>query len=227
MQKLAETNIVAGVVIKQDGKYLLVQENRPGTKVHGLWNFPAGKVEEGDSIENTAVREAKEEIGYDVELLRKLGIFQAHSSTPPKHAFEAKIVGGKLDWPKDEILEAKWFTLKEVRDMKDSLREEWIIGAISIMENNMENLEQRIQKIEERNQKVKSDKAWEISWTRRGLLAVFTYIAIGAYLQTIGVQSPWLNAVVPAGAFMLSTLTMPFFKKVWLKGKDKSLRGSQ
>ncbi|MDP3093264.1 MAG: NUDIX domain-containing protein [bacterium] len=82
MEKLAQTNIVAGVVIKQDGKYLLAQENRPGTKVHGLWNFPAGKVEEGATIEKTAVKEAKEEIGYNVELIRKLGIFQANTKTP-------------------------------------------------------------------------------------------------------------------------------------------------
>lgn len=135
MEKLTQTNIVAGVVIKQDGKYLLVQENRLGTKVHGLWNFPAGKVEECDTIEATAIKEAREEVGYDVKLLRKLDIFQAHSKTPPKHAFEAEIIGGKLDWPKDEIQDARWFTWQEIQDMKDELREEWIIGAISMMEN--------------------------------------------------------------------------------------------
>lgn len=81
----------------------------------------------------------------------------------------------------------------------------------------MENLEQKIQKIEERNQKVEADKAWEISWTRRILLTLFTYLAIGAYMRAINIPRPWLNAVVPAVAFMLSTLTMPFFKKVWLE----------
>lgn len=134
MEKLAQTNIVAGVVIKQDGKYLLVQENRPGTAVHGTWNFPAGKVEEGDSIEKTAVKEAQEEVGYDVELIRKLDIFQADAKSPAKHAFEAKIIGGQLNWPKDEILTAKWFSWPEIQEMKDQLRADWIIGAISILE---------------------------------------------------------------------------------------------
>lgn len=81
----------------------------------------------------------------------------------------------------------------------------------------MESVEQRMQKIEERNQKVEMDKAWEISWTRRILLVVFTYLAIGIYMRAIDISRPWLNAVVPAVAFMLSTLTMPFFKKLWLK----------
>ena len=134
MKKLTTINIVAGVVIKQDGKYLLVKENRPGTNVHGLWNFPAGKVEKGDSIEKTAIKEAKEEVGYDVELIRRLGIFQASVAAPPKHAFEAKVVGGSLQWPKDEILEAKWFTWQKIQRMKNRLREEWIIEAIRIIE---------------------------------------------------------------------------------------------
>lgn len=87
----------------------------------------------------------------------------------------------------------------------------------------MENLEQKIQKIEERNQRVEADKAWETSWTRRALLTIFTYLAISVYMWAIDIQRPWFNAVVPAVAFMLSTLTMPFFKKLWLKKKEKSL----
>lgn len=134
MGKLIQTYIVAGVVIRQDGKYLLVQENMPGQKAHGLWNFPAGRAEEGDTIEQTAVKEAKEESGYDVELIRKLGIFQADAQTPPKHAFEAKIVGGSPNWPSEEILDAKWFTRSEIEAMKDKLRSEWIIGAVDMME---------------------------------------------------------------------------------------------
>ena len=85
------------------------------------------------------------------------------------------------------------------------------------MENNMENLEQKIKKIEERNEKVEADKAWEISWTRRILLALFTYLAIGLYLRAIAILRPWINAIVPALGFMISTLTIPFFKKLWLK----------
>ncbi|MCX6792833.1 MAG: NUDIX domain-containing protein [Candidatus Falkowbacteria bacterium] len=134
MKNLITTNIVAGVVIKRDGKYLLVQESRPGTDVHGLWNLPAGKVDEGETIEQAAIREAKEEIGYDVELIRKLGIFQAHVQTPPKHAFEAKIIAGDLAWPKDEIQDARWFTYQEVNDMENQLREEWVLGAINLVE---------------------------------------------------------------------------------------------
>ena len=77
--------------------------------------------------------------------------------------------------------------------------------------------EKRLKNIEDRNKRVEIDKKWETSITRRGLLALFTYLAIGFYLQAIKIQKPWLNAIVPAAAFMLSTLTMPFFKRMWVK----------
>ena len=86
---------------------------------------------------------------------------------------------------------------------------------------NIKQLEKEIEKIKERNRKVEVDKAWETSYTRRILLVTFTYLAIGFYLQAINVPSPWLNAIVPAVAFMLSTLTLPFFKKIWLKKHRK------
>ncbi|OGF74312.1 hypothetical protein A3J56_02340 [Candidatus Giovannonibacteria bacterium RIFCSPHIGHO2_02_FULL_46_20] len=91
----------------------------------------------------------------------------------------------------------------------------------------MENLEQKIKKIEERNERVEADKAWEVSWTRRILLTIFTYLAIGVYMWAIDMIRPWLNAVVPAVAFTLSTLTMPFFKKIWIKRNRKSPWASQ
>ena len=81
------------------------------------------------------------------------------------------------------------------------------------------NLQKEINLIKERNKKVEDDKAWETSWARRILLTIFTYLAIGIYLQVINIPKPWLNAIVPAVAFMLSTLTMPWFKGIWLKRK--------
>ena len=76
-------------------------------------------------------------------------------------------------------------------------------------------LKEEVNSIKERNRRVELDKKWEGSYARKILLMIFTYLAIGFYLQAIGVQNPWLNAIVPAVAFLLSTLTMPFFKKIW------------
>ena len=121
--------VVAGVILKKDGRYLLVQEKQP--RAYKLWNLPAGRVDVGDTIEQTAVKEAKEESGFDVRLIRKVGIFQEKAEEPPKHVFEAEIIGGSLQFPEDELLDARWFTLDELNIMKSDLRGGWILKAIS------------------------------------------------------------------------------------------------
>ena len=47
-------------------------------------------------------------------IVKKLGIWQGNTKEAAKHAFEAKIIGGDLNIPKDEILDAKWFTKEEI-----------------------------------------------------------------------------------------------------------------
>lgn len=87
--------------------------------------------------------------------------------------------------------------------------------------SNIDELLARIERIENRNKRVEADKAWETSYTRRGLLIVFTYLSIGVYMWVIEIDNPWLNAVIPSLGFLLSTLTLPFFKDWWLKKEKK------
>ena len=81
----------------------------------------------------------------------------------------------------------------------------------------LDQLAKEVAQIKERNARVELDKSWEISWFRRGLLTLFTYLAIGIYLSVIQIPNPWLNAIVPAVGFMLSTWSLPFFKQLWTK----------
>lgn len=82
-------------------------------------------------------------------------------------------------------------------------------------------LEKRVSTIEKRNVRVEQDKAWETSWARRGLLILFTYLSVGFYMQAIGIASPWLNAIIPSLGFLLSTLTLPFFKRMWTSQHER------
>lgn len=89
--------LVAGVIIEKDGKYLLVQEagTADNPKIRGLWNNPSGRVELGDKIANTAIRETKEETGLTVELLDNIGLFWLEGDWACKYFFTAKAVGGR------------------------------------------------------------------------------------------------------------------------------------
>lgn len=78
-------------------------------------------------------------------------------------------------------------------------------------------LEKRVEEIEKRNNKVETDKAWENSWFRKFVIAIFTYLSIALYFQYILQSDPWLNAIVPTIGFLLSTLTFSYFKTFWIK----------
>jgi len=85
----------------------------------------------------------------------------------------------------------------------------------------LSSLAQEVEQIKERNRRVEIDKQWETSMMRKVLLILFTYGSIGLYMYAIGVNKPWLNAVIPSIGFLLSTLTLSYFKKCWIKIRKK------
>ncbi|MFZ2150362.1 MAG: hypothetical protein WAV15_04360 [Minisyncoccia bacterium] len=85
------------------------------------------------------------------------------------------------------------------------------------MEPQIQNLEKEVELIKNRNLKVESDKAWEISWTRKLFITIVTYVIAGIWLVVIHDTFPWLKAFVPAAGYLLSTLSLPFIKTWWSK----------
>ncbi len=81
----------------------------------------------------------------------------------------------------------------------------------------MDDLQQKLSEIQERNQRVEANKAWETSLTRRAFISIITYIVALLWLYIIHEQGIWLKAVIPVAGFVLSTLSLPALKKVWVK----------
>jgi hypothetical protein len=82
-------------------------------------------------------------------------------------------------------------------------------------------IEKEVRSIKKRNKRVESDKAWEVSKTRKVIIAVLTYIVIVVFFWSADIEKPFLNAIVPSVAFVLSTFTLPFFKKYWINRYNK------
>ena len=58
--------VVAVALVDADGR-VLVQRRPPGKPMAGLWEFPGGKVEPGETPEAALIRELREELGIDVQ----------------------------------------------------------------------------------------------------------------------------------------------------------------
>ena len=83
----------------------------------------------------------------------------------------------------------------------------------------MDTIEERLNKIEDRNKRVELDKAWEKSFTRILSICIITYLAAFLVLYSIGASESYLSALIPVLGFILSTQSIPFIKKYWVKNK--------
>ncbi len=83
--------------------------------------------------------------------------------------------------------------------------------------NNSLDLKRELDQIRRRNRRVELDKAWETSWTRKVVLAALTYLVVVLFFIFAKLPDPFVNSIVPTLGFVVSTSSLPLFKKIWLK----------
>ena len=129
-----------GALILKVGKLLMVKRGaEPG---FGRWSIPGGLIELGENVQDAMVREVKEEVGFSVEAVKLMDVFDSvtldNNGRIQYHFvvvnFLARIVGGELKWASD-ILEAKWVPLDEVekQNLTRSFREFFMKHHAEIM----------------------------------------------------------------------------------------------
>jgi len=80
-----------------------------------------------------------------------------------------------------------------------------------------EELKKEIAELKARNERVETEKAWETSKLRKIIIAILTYLVIVLFFYFAKLSRPFLNAIVPTIGFILSNLSIPLFKKLWVK----------
>ncbi len=85
------------------------------------------------------------------------------------------------------------------------------------MEERLQKLETEIEHVKVRNQRVELDKAWERSHFRVFSICLLTYVVAVVFLIIIKNENPFVNALVPALGFYLSTQSLPMIKKWWIE----------
>ena len=99
-------------------KILLIK--RCTSPFKGYWALPGGRVDLGETVEQTIVREVKEETGLDVAVVRKIGEYHEQGVQDGEEydyypaCFLVKTLGGETKKQESEIEEIKLFSLNQV-----------------------------------------------------------------------------------------------------------------
>ena len=105
-------DVVAAVIVK-DNKFLITRR-APKLKLEGMWEFPGGKVEQGEALKRELVEELKieTEIGNYIET----SIYEYPNVTVKLMAYFATVISGEIKLSVHD--EAKWISISEVENFK-------------------------------------------------------------------------------------------------------------
>jgi 8-oxo-dGTP diphosphatase len=120
-----DTRVGCYCVVVEDGRVLLTHWNEHG---HSGWSLPGGGMESGESTEQTAVRETREESGLDVAITGLLGVDAMYVSAAERIepngdrplrglrvVYRADVTGGRLTAEANGSSDAaQWFPLAEL-----------------------------------------------------------------------------------------------------------------
>lgn len=125
---MQETLVVVGAAVLRNGRVLAAQRARPET-LCGLWEFPGGKTEPGETPEAALIRECREELGAHVRPLERVGPDVPLPAAGPRavlRLWTAELVEG--DPRPLEHLALRWLSAEELYTV------DWSIADLPFLE---------------------------------------------------------------------------------------------
>lgn len=112
---MAKVDVAAAIIRDELGRYLLVQETRPDMR--GRWGLPGGHIDPGETPQEAAIRETREESGLKIEITdpTPVGGEPVAELDHRYYAFSGRVVGGTFEWNRAELLGGEWFYPDEVK----------------------------------------------------------------------------------------------------------------
>ena len=125
-------HVTVATIVENQGRFLTVEEMADDRAV---FNQPAGHLEADESLIQAALRETREETGWEVELTGVIGIYlytaPSNGITYQRVCFSAKplrqIAGSVLD---HGIIGARWMTRQELAENSERLRSPLVLRCV-------------------------------------------------------------------------------------------------
>ena len=108
--------MVTAAVIERNGEYLVTRRQR-GVHLEGYWEFPGGKCDHGESLDDCLRRELVEELGVDAEIGEEL---LAVTHTYPDRRVELHFIACTLVGEPSPLLgqEMRWVARADLRSLQ-------------------------------------------------------------------------------------------------------------
>ena len=106
---------MVGAAIIQAGRLLAAQRIEP-PELAGWWEFPGGKVEPGEQDEDALVRECREELGVEIELVERIGGDWPMRDGLVMRVWTARIIDGEAR-PLEDHSAVRWLGPDELYDV--------------------------------------------------------------------------------------------------------------
>ena len=113
------THVAAGIIVRDDGCFLLGQR-APGGFYPGYWEFPGGKLEDGESDDKAMIREFGEELGVGVSVGKFLGSAEFEHRGKPHRVNAYRIEFASRDFTLAEHTEYRWADIGEIENLVEA-----------------------------------------------------------------------------------------------------------
>jgi mutator protein MutT len=101
-------------VLERDDRLLLIQRSDL-VRAGGMWCFPGGEIERGETAGEAIVREIREELGLEVEAERKLWSLKSDDARLHLEWWKISAIAFDVRMNRAEVKAYKWLTVEEIR----------------------------------------------------------------------------------------------------------------